>query len=115
MTPLQGSRAGAAVVDMNPERGGELERFLPPVVQHAGGADDQAGPSGCRAAFHLRQQMRQRLQGFAEAHVIGKDAAQPMPRQGTQPAESIHLIGTQLRLQPGKSSGSTSAPPPPRR
>ena len=39
----------------------------------------------------------ERLQGLAQAHVVGEDPAEAARVQQRQPSESLHLIRTQLR------------------
>ena len=46
--------------------------------------------------------MGQRLHGLAEPHIVGEDAAELVGAQELQPVEPLALIGTQLRLQPGR-------------
>ena len=44
---------------------------------------------------------RERLEGFAEAHVIGENPAEPERIQQREELEALTLVGAQLRVQPG--------------
>ena len=63
---------------------------------------------GTRLGLPLKQQ-GQRLQRFAEAHVVRQAAPQPQPRQEPQPVHSHRLVRAQLRLQPGNLRASAQA------
>jgi hypothetical protein len=43
----------------------------------------------------------QRLQGFAQAHVVGQNAGQPMGAQKLQPVQALLLVGAQAGLHAG--------------
>ena len=105
--------------DANIEVRGEGGSLLDPVVDHRGGGDDKercprltgaghgiAGGhgiargrsfAGSRAAgLHMGDES-QRLQRFAQPHIVGEDPAEAAPVEQRQPPESLHLIGTQPR------------------
>ena len=72
---------GAAFEHQHLEVGREPVRFAPPVVQHGRRADDQRRLGIFRIAFLEPRQPGERLQRFAQAHVVGQNAAQLDPRQ----------------------------------
>ena len=51
-------------------------------------------------------QPRERLHGFAEAHVIGEDAAAPGLREGAEEFKAIALIRAELGLERRRRSGA---------
>ncbi len=88
--PVQGQHAQAR---------GEACRFALPVVQQRSGHHQQRRTVQA-TGFLLDQHMRQRLHGFAQAHVIGQHAPQALLAQVLQPRQAFALIGTQRCHQP---------------
>ena len=78
-----------AVVDGNREAGPEALDLLAPVVDQAGGDDDQG-------TFF---QGAEGLQGFAEPHVVGEQRAQAGLAKKMQPVDSLALVFPELRLE----------------
>jgi hypothetical protein len=71
-----GAAAGERVGDRHhPQSGGEPRRLSRPVRHDAGGRDDEKRRTVWLGLPGMADQ-RQRLQRLAEAHVIGKDAAE---------------------------------------
>ena len=70
-----------------------------PVEEQRGGQHHQRG-AGEPARFLLGQHVGQGLCGFAQAHVVGQDAAQALLAQVLQPGQALQLVGAQLHLQP---------------
>ena len=66
----------------HPKRRRKLSRFLAPVVNQRGGQHDQRRPVEA-SRFLLDQNVRQRLHGLAEAHVIGENTRQIALAQDT--------------------------------
>ena len=50
--------------------------------------------------FHLN--VGQGLQGFAQAHVVGQNAAQAVHAQELQPVQALLLVGAQAGLHAGR-------------
>lgn len=72
--------------------------FVLPVEDVRGRQRHQRGaiePPG----FLFRQQMRQRLRGFAQPHVVGQDAGQILFAQVLQPGQAVALVGVQFQTQ----------------
>ncbi|MNR40585.1 hypothetical protein D3C85_1588860 [compost metagenome] len=83
--------------------------LIEPVRDEAGGHYRQGGPIEA-AAFLLQQQMGQRLQGLAQAHVVTQDAAGVDVPQGLQPGEALQLVMTEFGIQTlGRSDGDLAA------
>ena len=80
------------------ERRCELDRFVDPVPQNARGGHDEAGAVHA-AAFLLDEDVRERLQRFAQAHVIGQNAVQAEFAQELHPRGTFALIIAQTGLQ----------------
>ncbi len=77
---------GRAAVDHDAHLGAEFFEFGAPVVSEAGGRDDQRGHEAELVAH--TGELRDRLCGFAEAHVVGEDAVEavappPRPRKAS--------------------------------
>ena len=56
---------------------------------------------GCGLSFALDPVVvdeGERLQGFAQAHIVGEDPAEVMFTEKCQPSEALHLVGPQLRV-----------------
>ena len=89
----------AAFEHQHLQAGREPVRLAPPVVQHGRRADDERRLGIFRVAFLEPRQPRQRLQRFAQAHVVGQNAAQLDLREVAEKIESVLLIRAQLGLQ----------------
>ena len=74
-------------------------RLAPPVVQHGRRADDERRLGIFRVAFLEPRQPRERLQRFAQAHVVGQNAAELDLREVAEEIEAVLLIRAQLGLQ----------------
>ena len=70
-----------------------------PVLHDAGGGDDQE--PGVGIGLQHVQEQRQGLDGLAQAHVVGEDAAQAVGVQERQPVQALLLVVPQRGLQPG--------------
>ena len=81
------------------EVGRETVRLAPPVVQHGRRADDQRRLGIFRVAFLEPRQPGERLQRFAQAHVVGQNPAELDPGEVRQKIKTVLLIRTQIRLQ----------------
>ena len=77
---------------------GEARRFVLPVGYQAGGHDDQCWIFQAPGLF-LAEDVRQGLQGLAQAHVVGQYATDAQFGQGLHPVQALHLIGAQFGLQ----------------
>ena len=51
--------------------------------------------------LHARQDMRDHLQRFAQAHVVGQDAAEPQVLERAEPLVAVDLIAAQCGLERG--------------
>ena len=74
-------------------------RLAPPVVQHGRRADDERRLGIFRVALLEPRQPGERLQRFAEAHVVGQDAAELDLREVAEKIEAVLLIRAQIGLQ----------------
>ena len=72
----------------------EFGRFPIPVGEYGGGHDDQVR-AFCAVVDHVLDE-GQRLDGFAEAHFVGKNAAEAVFVEEVQIGNALKLIGTQL-------------------
>lgn len=79
------------------EARGELGEFGTPVVHQGRRAHDQRWAKA--AVAHLagiplisRQEQRDKLHGFTQAHLIGQNAAKTLVTQRVQPLEAFDLI-----------------------
>ena len=72
---------------------GKAAELVDPVVHQRPGGDDQAGQA-VRQVVHPFDR-RDGLDGFAQAHVVGQDAAHVQGVQGHDPVVSPHLVGPQ--------------------
>ena len=82
------------------ERRRKARRLVAPVSQERRRNHEKrrcSRPLGAVAT--LAQQQCQHLDGLPEAHVVGEASAEAQPRQKTQPAQSLVLIGPQRALQ----------------
>ncbi len=89
--PLQSVQQQAA------QRRTKALRFALPVAQQTDRRDDERGPVQASGVF-LDLNMGQRLQGFAQPHVVGQDARQRVLAQKLQPVQPLLLVGPQLGL-----------------
>jgi hypothetical protein len=91
---LQAVRRGEAVlavVGEDLERGREAAGFAAPVLDERGGADDEAGAvfvAVLAQGFHERQG----LDGLAEAHLVGQQAAEGVVMDVPQPGHADLLV-----------------------
>jgi hypothetical protein len=88
----------AVLEDLDLELRGELLGLAGPDVEHGFRADDERGlfrAAGFPVFFEQPEQIGERLDGFAEAHVIGEDAAEVVDREVGEELEAIDLIGAQ--------------------
>ncbi|MNR18914.1 hypothetical protein D3C85_1356700 [compost metagenome] len=90
-----------AVQGEHPQLGGEACGLVLPVGDQAGGHDDQGGP-GQASGLLLGEDVRQGLQGLAQAHVVGEDAADLQLAQRLHPAQTLQLVVAQFGVQPGR-------------
>ena len=87
--------------------GRELRELGGPVVDERGGAHDERRQgafrpnvrsiravllSGPAPLTRERDEQRDELHGFAESHLVGENAAEPLVAQGAQPPVAVHLI-----------------------
>ncbi|KWV86768.1 hypothetical protein PFLmoz3_03505 [Pseudomonas fluorescens] len=77
---------------------GEVRGFIQPVRDQAGGHHDHAGPIKAPCVF-FGEDVRQGLQGFAQAHVIREYPAHLELAQRLHPAQTFQLVGAQGRIQ----------------
>src|SRR3546814_11773347 len=85
----------AAVQYQHPQPGREARRLAPPVEDQAGRRNHQRRTiEPTFVLFDL--QMRERLQGLAETHVIGEHTAETALAQQLQPGQAFVLIAAQL-------------------
>ena len=99
VVPGDGVEAGLAVRAVQGEhleRRRETLRFHPPVGHQRCGGDDQARPVGAAVQL-LGENVRERLHRLAEAHVVGKHAAEPRLTEETQPGIPLALIRPERR------------------
>ncbi|MNF55239.1 hypothetical protein D3C84_366940 [compost metagenome] len=89
------------VQGQHPELRGEVRGFVLPVGDQAGGHDDQRRAVQAPGLF-LAEDMRQGLQGLAQAHVVGQHAADFQLGQRLHPGQAMQLIGPQGGLQAGR-------------
>ena len=97
--PGDGVEAGLAVRAVQREhlqRRREALRFHPPVGHQRRGGDDQARPVAAAVPL-LGENVRERLHRLAEAHVVGKHAAEPRLAEETQPGIPLALIRPERR------------------
>ena len=89
---------GAALQDEHLHVRREALGFATPVVQDGRGADDENGFGVLAVAMLEPGDPGERLQRFAEAHVVGEDAAELDVREVAEEVEALLLIRTQLGL-----------------
>ena len=88
--------------------GGEAFGFRLPVEHQRGRQDHQRGhiqPPG----LLFGEQVRQRLRGLAQAHVVGEDAGEVVAHQVLQPGQALELIRAQLGAEAGGCSDGLNA------
>ena len=91
--------ARGAIQRQHLELRGEVRGFVQPVGDQAGGHHHHRRAIQA-ASVLFAQNMRQCLQGLAQAHVIGQHAAHLQLAQGLHPAQAFELIGAQIGIQP---------------
>ena len=92
-----GGIARAALQRAHAQAGGEVRALGEPVVRDALRADDERG---MRRVFPAQpKQPREGLHGFAQAHVVGEDAAEVIRREVGEEVEAGELVGAQLGEQ----------------
>jgi hypothetical protein len=74
--------------------------FAPPVAHQADRGNDERGLRQAACVF-FDLDVGQRLQGFAQAHVVGQDAGQTVFAQKLQPVQALLLVGAQAGLHAG--------------
>ncbi len=77
----------------------EFLRLTPPVVHHRCRANDQARLGLAAVVLLEPRQPGEGLQGFPQAHVVGKNAAKPKGLQVAEEIKSIHLIRSQVGVE----------------
>ncbi|MNZ70225.1 hypothetical protein D3C78_885560 [compost metagenome] len=90
--------AAGAMQGQHAQVGGEAFGLVQPVGDQAGRHHHQRR-RGQAAGLLFQQHMGQRLQGFAQAHVVGEDAAGVHLTQRLHPAQAFVLVGAQLGAQ----------------
>ena len=90
-----------AVQGQHFERGCEAGGLVRPVHHQARRRDHETGPIH-PAIFLFQQEVRERLNGLAQPHVIGEHARQLVLAQELQPAHPFELVGPERRLQAGR-------------
>ena len=86
------------MVDVRAQTGAKAGGFALPIAQQTHRGHDQG--RACEATcFFFGQDVRQGLQGFAQAHVVGQDARQLVRAQKLQPIQALLLVGPQSGLQ----------------
>ncbi|MNF95719.1 hypothetical protein D3C84_784860 [compost metagenome] len=83
-----------ALQGQDAQTGSEACRFVLPIGDQAG-RHHHHGRAGQASGILFREQVSKRLQGLAQAHVVGEDAAHFQFAQGLHPAQAFKLIGTQ--------------------
>src|SRR5688572_6492761 len=76
----------------------ELLDLALPVANDTNGSDDERR-LGEPACFFLQREMSECLDRFAQAHVVGENAAEMAASQELQPPQSLLLIGAQRCLE----------------
>ncbi|MNJ42383.1 hypothetical protein D3C77_373530 [compost metagenome] len=87
-----------AMQGQDAQAGGEALRFVLPIGDQAGGHHHHGRMVQTSGVF-LGKQVCQGLQGLAQAHVVGEDAAYFQLAQGLHPAQAFDLIGTQRGVE----------------
>lgn len=95
---LSGLDAACALVDEGFEVGGEFGGFAAPVFDEGGGADDEGGgvdirPRSGRTTCFEAGNEGEGLEGFAEAHFVGEDAAELVGVEVVEPGDAGFLVG----------------------
>ena len=80
-------------------RGGKALQLASPVVHERRGAYHERGLGIPR--LHARQNVRNHLQCFAQAHIVGQDAAKAQMLERTEPLVAVNLVATQRGLKRG--------------
>ena len=81
------------------KRGGKALQLGSPVVHERRGAHHKRGLGIPR--FHARQNVRDHLQSFAQAHIVGQDAAKAQVLKRAEPLIAVDLVATQRSLERG--------------
>ncbi len=76
--------------DLDREVSREFLAFGGPIVHQGGGADDEG-----RSAPPPRFDEGEQLHGFAQAHLVGEDAAESLVPERGKPLEALHLVWAQ--------------------
>ena len=79
------------------KRGGKALQLGGPVVHKRRGAYHERGLGIPR--FHARQNVRDHLQRFAQAHIVGQDAAKAQVLERAEPLVAVDLIAAQRGLE----------------
>ena len=80
-------------------RGGKALQLGSPVVHERRGAHHKRGLNVPR--LHARQNVRDHLQRFAQAHIVGQDAAKAQVLKRAEPLIAVDLVATQCGLERG--------------
>ena len=89
-----------AMMNVGAQTGAKAGRFALPIAQQTHRGHDQGRLRQATCLF-FGQDVRQGLQGFAQAHVVGQDTGQLVLPQKLQPVQALMLIRPQGRLQIG--------------
>ena len=81
------------------KRGGKALQLGSPVVHERRGAYHERGLGVPR--LHARQNVRDHLQRFAQAHIVGQDAAEAQMLKRAEPLVAVDLVATQRGLERG--------------
>ena len=88
-----------AVADEQAQPRREAAGLLGPVLDEGGGADDERRHPARSLVEALQRDPGERLDGLAEAHLVGEDASGAAALEGAQPGDAGALVGAQRRAQ----------------
>ena len=91
-----------AAEDKNAQGGNEATSLVRPVLDQARGADDQRGLAARRRETSLEVQPGERLERFAEAHLVGQDTPEAAVLEKAEPVHAVLLVGTERTLKRGR-------------
>ncbi len=91
---------GSGAQDVDGEVGSEPRGLVLPGGQDRSGGDHEERPS--LTGFARVRDQRQHLQGLAQAHVVGEDAAEAVLPEKGQPVESGALVGAEFGAKSGR-------------
>ncbi len=90
-----------AVMDEEGNGWCELRDLALPVAEQRRGADQQCRRAELGTLVLAVQEQGQHLDGLAETHVIGQDAAETQASEAVEPGQTAQLIGPQLAPERG--------------